>query len=110
MLWVTPDQSIYSWRQADVRNILNFEKDYPDAKVVMLEQNYRSTRSILETATHVIKANLHRKDKALWTENEDGDLTNVIETYTEQEEAQFIVKEIDRLVGAGETLSTETAR
>jgi DNA helicase-2/ATP-dependent DNA helicase PcrA len=97
-----PDQSIYSWRQADVRNILNFEKDYPDVKVVMLEQNYRSTRSILETATHVIKANLHRKDKDLWTENEQGDLTNVIETYTEQEEAQFVVKEIDRLVSGGD--------
>jgi DNA helicase-2/ATP-dependent DNA helicase PcrA len=97
-----PDQSIYSWRQADVRNILNFEKDYPNAKVVMLEQNYRSTRTILETATHVIKANLHRKDKDLWTQNEQGDLTNVIETYTEQEEAQFIVKEIDRLVNSGD--------
>ncbi len=97
-----PDQSIYSWRQADVRNILNFEKDYPDAKVVMLEQNYRSTRSILQTATHVIKANLHRKEKMLWTDNGEGDLTNIIETYTEQEEAQFVVKEIDRLVNAGD--------
>jgi DNA helicase II / ATP-dependent DNA helicase PcrA len=97
-----PDQSIYSWRQADVRNILNFEKDFPEARVVMLEQNYRSTRSILETATHVIKANLHRKEKTLWTENEQGELANVVETYTEQEEAQYVVKEIDRLVNSGE--------
>jgi DNA helicase-2/ATP-dependent DNA helicase PcrA len=97
-----PDQSIYSWRQADVRNILNFEKDYPDAKVVLLEQNYRSTRNILETASCVIKANLQRKQKELWTDNAQGDLTNVIETYTEQEEAQYMVKEIDRLVNAGE--------
>ncbi len=97
-----PDQSIYSWRFADLRNILNFEKDFPDAKVVYLEQNYRSTQHILETASHVIQANQQRKHKELWTDNESGDLTNVIETYTEQEEAQFVVKEIERLVDAGE--------
>jgi DNA helicase-2/ATP-dependent DNA helicase PcrA len=97
-----PDQSIYSWRSADLRNILNFEKDYPLAKVVYLEQNYRSTRRILETASHVIKANRQRKQKELWTENEAGELTNVIETYTEQEEAQYVVKEIERLVEGGE--------
>ncbi len=93
-----PDQSIYSWRSADLRNILNFEKDYPLAKVVYLEQNYRSTSRILETASHVIKANRQRKQKELWTENEAGELTNIIETYTEQEEAQYVVKEIERLV------------
>lgn len=97
-----PDQSIYSWRSADLRNILNFEKDYPLAKVVYLEQNYRSTRRILETASHVIKANRQRKQKELWTENEAGELTNIIETYTEQEEAQYVVKEIERLVESGE--------
>jgi DNA helicase II / ATP-dependent DNA helicase PcrA len=97
-----PDQSIYSWRFADVRNILNFEKDYPDAKVVLLEQNYRSTQRILETATNVIRANHQRKPKELWTHNEAGDLTSIIETYTEQEEAQFVVKEIERLVDSGE--------
>ncbi len=97
-----PDQSIYSWRFADVRNILNFEKDFPEAKVVYLEQNYRSTRRILETATHVIQANQQRKHKDLWTSNEPGELTSVVETYTEQEEAQFVVKEIERLVDAGE--------
>ena len=97
-----PDQSIYSWRSADLRNILNFEKDYPEAKVVLLEQNYRSTKMILETASHVISANQQRKPKDLWTDNESGLPAAVIETYTEQEEAQFVVNEIDNLVGQGE--------
>jgi len=97
-----PDQSIYSWRFADLRNILNFEKDFPDAKVVYLEQNYRSTQRILETASHLIKANQQRKYKELWTNNELGERTSLIETYTEQEEAQFVVQEIQRLVDAGE--------
>ena len=97
-----PDQSIYSWRSADLRNILNFEKDYPLARVIYLEQNYRSTQRILDTAAHVIKANRQRKQKELWTENEIGELTNIIETYTEQEEAQYVVKEIERLVESGE--------
>jgi DNA helicase-2/ATP-dependent DNA helicase PcrA len=96
-----PDQSIYSWRFADLRNILSFEKDYPEAKVVLLEQNYRSTKLILETASHVISANQQRKPKELWTDNELGELTNVVETYTEQEEAQFVVSEVERLVGEG---------
>ena len=68
-----PDQSIYSWRSADLRNILNFEKDFPDAKVVLLEQNYRSTKIILDAASHVISANKQRKPKDLWTENEKGE-------------------------------------
>jgi len=96
-----PDQSIYSWRFADLRNILSFEKDYPEARVVLLEQNYRSTQLILETASHVILANQQRKPKKLWTENEPGELTNIVETYTEQEEAQFVVSEIERLVEGG---------
>ncbi len=96
-----PDQSIYSWRFADLRNILSFEKDYPEAKLVLLEQNYRSTKLILETASHVISANQLRKPKALWTDNEPGELTNIVETYTEQEEAQFIVSELERLVEGG---------
>jgi DNA helicase-2/ATP-dependent DNA helicase PcrA len=96
-----PDQSIYSWRFADLRNILSFEKDYPEAKVVLLEQNYRSTQLILETASHVISANQQRKPKKLWTNNEPGELTNIVEAYTEQEEAQFVVSEIERLVDGG---------
>jgi DNA helicase-2/ATP-dependent DNA helicase PcrA len=96
-----PDQSIYSWRFADLRNILSFEKDFPKAKLVLLEQNYRSTKSILETASHVISSNQMRKPKELWTENEEGELPNVVETYTEQEEAQFVVSEVERLVREG---------
>ncbi|MFC1974385.1 ATP-dependent helicase [Chloroflexota bacterium] len=96
-----PDQSIYSWRFADLRNILSFEKDYPDAKVVLLEQNYRSTQMILEAASNIISANKERKPKGLWTDNEPGELTTVVETYTEQEEAQFVVNEVERLVGEG---------
>jgi len=97
-----PDQSIYSWRFADLRNILSFEKDYPEATLVLLEQNYRSTKKILETASCVISANQQRKPKELWTDNEPGELTTVVETYTEQEEAQFVVSEVERLVDGGE--------
>ncbi|MDP2932099.1 MAG: UvrD-helicase domain-containing protein [Chloroflexota bacterium] len=97
-----PDQSIYSWRFADLRNILSFEKDYPEAKVVLLEQNYRSTKRILETASRIISANQQRKPKELWTKNETGEPITVVETYTEQEEAQFVVNEIERLVASGE--------
>lgn len=94
-----PDQSIYSWRSADLRNILSFEKDYPDAKVVYLEQNYRSTKVILDVAHSIISVNRKRKEKGLWTENEEGLPVVVVETYNEQEEAQFVVSEVDKLVG-----------
>ena len=97
-----PDQSIYSWRFADLRNILSFEKDYPDTKLVLLEENYRSTKMILETASSIISANQQRKPKDLWTNNELGEPITVVETYTEQEEAQFVVNEVERLVGQGE--------
>jgi DNA helicase-2/ATP-dependent DNA helicase PcrA len=97
-----PDQSIYSWRFADLRNILSFEKDYPEAKLVLLGQNYRSTKRILETASYIIEANQQRKPKELWTNNEPGEPTTVVETYTEQEEAQFVVNEIERLVSEGQ--------
>jgi len=92
-----PDQSIYSWRFADLRNILSFEKDYPEAKVVFLEQNYRSTKTILEVASDVISANVQRKPKELWTENEDGTPVAVIESYNAEEEAQSVVNEIEKL-------------
>ncbi len=94
-----PDQSIYSWRFADLRNILSFEKDYPEAKVVLLEQNYRSTKTILEVASDVISANVLRKPKKLWTENEGGDPVTVIESYSAEEEAQSVISEIEKLVG-----------
>ena len=93
-----PDQSIYSWRFADLRNILAFEKDYPNAKVVILEQNYRSTRNILQAASDIISQNVNRKPKELWTENEAGSLVNIVESYTEDEESQFVVSEVERLV------------
>ncbi len=104
-----PDQSIYSWRSADVRNILSFERDYPEARVILLEQNYRSTQKILETASSVISANRQRKPNKLWTENEPGEPVSVIETYTEQEEAQFVVSEIDRLVERGDATLSDCA-
>jgi DNA helicase-2/ATP-dependent DNA helicase PcrA len=97
-----PDQSIYSWRSADPRNVLNFEKDFPDARVVLLEQNYRSTKMILEAASSVISASKQRKPKELWTENEPGVPCAVIETYSGEEEAQYVVSEIDNLVRRGE--------
>jgi len=93
-----PDQSIYSWRFADLRNILSFEKDYPDARVVFLEQNYRSTKTILDVASSIISINSRRKPKRLWTENEAGVPISVIEAYNEDEEAQFVISEIERLV------------
>ena len=96
-----PDQSIYSWRSADLRNILSFEKDYPEAKVVLLEQNYRSTKTILETASSIISVNEQRKPRELWTDNGPGELITIVETYNEQEEAQFVVSEVERLVEQG---------
>ena len=98
-----PDQSIYSWRFADLHNILSFEKDYPEAKVVFLEQNYRSTKTILEVASDIISANLQRKPKKLWTENEEGASVTVMESYNAEEEAQSVVNEIERLVGQEQT-------
>jgi len=104
-----PDQSIYSWRFADLHNILSFEKDYPEAKVVFLEQNYRSTKTILEVASDIISANLQRKPKKLWTENEDGASVTVIESYNAEEEAQSVVNEIERLVGQEQTFLKDCA-
>ena len=95
------DQSIYSWRQADIRNILSFEIDFPDAQVVYLEQNYRSTKTILKAAREVISANSMRKEKNLWTQNETGAQITVVEAYDEEEEAQFVADEVQRLVEEG---------
>ncbi|MBI4333739.1 MAG: UvrD-helicase domain-containing protein [Chloroflexi bacterium] len=92
-----PDQSIYSWRHADIRNILNFEKDFPQAQVFYLEQNYRSTGTILEAATSIISHNQQRKPKELWTQNEKGSPIVVAEVADEWEEASQVVNEIDKL-------------
>ena len=97
-----PDQSIYAWRGADVRNILDFERDYPDAKVVKLEQNYRSTQPILEGATGVVVNNLARKEKVLFTEKEGGDPIRVFAADDDREEAQFVVREILQGTRAGD--------
>ncbi|AXI08201.1 DNA helicase PcrA [Oceanobacillus sp. 143] len=91
------DQSIYRWRGADIANILSFEKDYPAAKTVFLEQNYRSTKSILSAANKVITNNAGRKPKNLWTENPDGKKLNYFQGMTEQEEALFVTEKIQEL-------------
>ena len=91
------DQSIYGWRGADMQNILDFEKDYPDAKVVLLEENYRSTKTILQAANDVIKNNRHRRPKNLWTQNEDGEEIVYYRADDEQDEAVFVAKTIEEL-------------
>ncbi|MCR5374219.1 MAG: UvrD-helicase domain-containing protein [Lachnospiraceae bacterium] len=96
------DQSIYKFRGANIRNILDFEKVYPDATVIKLEQNYRSTKNILNAANEVIANNIGRKAKALWTESEEGDKVKFEQFDNGQEEAIYIVADIARRVGAGE--------
>ena len=97
-----PDQSTYSWRAADIRNILHFERDHPQVKVVRLEQNYRSTKAILHVADAVIQKTAQRLHKSLWTENEAGHLPVVREAYNEIEEARFVVEELQRHWAAAE--------
>lgn len=96
-----PDQSIYSWRSADLRNILNFERDYPGARVVLLEQNYRSTQTILDSAHSVISASPQRKEKKLWTEKGPGWPVTVYEAYDEEEEAGLVALEVRSLLSDG---------
>lgn len=96
-----PDQSIYGWRGADIRNIMDFEKDYPDARVVLLEQNYRSTKHILHAASSVIQQNKYRKQKLLWTENVPGEKLTVISCENEHGEADEIAKKIKELTAEG---------
>ena len=91
------DQSIYGWRGADMQNILDFEKDYKEAKVVLLEENYRSTKTILQAANDVIKNNRHRRPKNLWTQNEDGEEIVYYRANDEQDEAVFVAKTIEEL-------------
>ncbi len=93
--------SIYGWRGADIRNILDFEKEFKDTKVIKLEQNYRSTKTILDAANHVIKNNLGRKSKTLWTENDQGEGILYFEADNEREEAAFIVGEIEKSIRSG---------
>jgi len=95
-----PDQSVYSWRGADYRNVRRFQRDYPQAHVVLLEQNYRSTQIILDAARQVIAKNPGRTDKKLWTDQEQGPHITLYEAYNEEEEANYVVREIKRLVAS----------
>ncbi|AMX84713.1 ATP-dependent DNA helicase PcrA [Geobacillus subterraneus] len=95
------DQSIYRWRGADIQNILSFERDYPNAKVILLEQNYRSTKRILQAANEVIEHNVNRKPKRLWTENPEGKPIIYYEAMNEADEAQFVAGRIQEAVERG---------
>jgi len=103
------DQSIYRWRGADIANILTFEKDYPASRTIFLEQNYRSTKSILGAANHVIEHNGGRKPKKLWTENPDGKNLHYFQGATEQEEALFVVDKIQELTKEKEYTPSDVA-
>ena len=96
------DQSIYKFRGANIDNILNFEKDFEDATVIKLEQNYRSTQNILDAANAVISNNIGRKEKALWTENERGEQITVRQCMTSFEEADYVTEDIRRRKNKGE--------
>ena len=98
------DQSVYSFRGADIRNILDFERDYPEAKVVRLEQNYRSTRTILDAANAVVANNASRKAKELWTAGEEGERIRQFTAADDYAEARFVVSEVLRLVDSGDSL------
>ena len=98
-----PDQSIYKWRGADLRNILDFEQDFPEAATVRLERNYRSTQNILDAASAVIANNTDRKEKRLWTEQGRGDLITYFRGEDELEEASFIARELRKEMTARPT-------
>jgi len=100
-----PDQSVYAFRGADIRNILDFERDFPATRVIPLEQNYRSTNTILAAANAVISHNRERKEKNLWSELGEGELVHVVETEDEHAEARFVAAEIAALIGSGSSAS-----
>ena len=95
------DQSIYSWRGADIRNILEFEKDFPGVKIIRLEQNYRSSSTILAAAGAIVKQNFGRKRKTLWTENPAGEKIRYVQAESDREEARFVSREISQLINCG---------
>ncbi len=103
------DQSIYAFRGADIRNIVEFEQDYPDARTILLEQNYRSTQRILSAANAVIARNPGRRDKRLWSDAGDGEKVVGYVADNEHDEAAFVAREIDRLVDAGEARNSDIA-
>jgi DNA helicase-2/ATP-dependent DNA helicase PcrA len=98
------DQSIYSWRGADIRNILDYEKVFPEAKLIKLEQNYRSSKKIIEAASEVISRNIARKGKQMWTNNDEGEEIRIVECRDDRAEAEFIGLEIRKLYQAGVSL------
>ncbi len=95
------DQSIYSWRGADIRNILDYETVFPEAKLIKLEQNYRSSKKIIEAASHVIAHNVARKGKNMWTDNDEGDEIKIIECRDDKAEAEYVGTQIRKLVQDG---------
>lgn len=95
------DQSIYSWRGADIRNILDFEKVFPEVTLLKLEQNYRSSKTIIEAASCVIEKNTMRKGKHMWTDNPDGDSIEIVECFNDKDEAEFVATESAKLSRAG---------
>ena len=103
------DQSIYSWRGAEVKNILRFEKDFPNAKIIKLEQNYRSTPYILKAASSVIMHNKNRHGKNLWTDQKQGEKIKVISCWNEKEEARFISTEIEKFINTGKYKARDIA-
>ncbi len=103
------DQNIYSWRGANLKNILSFEKDYPDAKIVLLEENYRSTQNILEAANVVIKKNKYRPDKNLFTKNETGEKIGLYEALNETDEADFVATKILEIIDGSPTGGNEAS-
>ncbi len=96
------DQNIYSWRGADIQNILKFEKDYPETKIILLEENYRSTKTILEAANTIIKKNKIRVEKNLFTQSEAGEKISLLSTFDEISEAEFIATKAKELIALGE--------
>ena len=104
-----PDQSIYSWRNADIGNILNFREDYPNATVITLEENYRSTGTILDAAKGIILANRRRLAKDIWTRKEQGSPVAVHEAFTEGEEARYVLQQIDQLIRKEEVKRSHVA-
>ena len=102
-----PDQSIYAWRGADIKNILNFEKDYPDAGAIRMEQNYRSTPVILDAANHLIRNNQMRRPKALWTEQKGGAKIDLYNAEDETAEAKYVVCNVLKYKGQGRTFADQ---
>ncbi len=103
------DQSIYRWRGADIQNILSFEKDYPSARAIFLEQNYRSTKKILQAANVVIENNTNRKPKKLWTDNDDGSHITYYQANDEHDESRFVTGKILDMVNTGQRTNSQIA-